>query len=259
MAPGLPLLVLLLATPAPELAFLQPAGRALPTPDAILDLAFLDDRRVLALAQGTLFLYRLDDGGPILESRLELPGEFQAVRASAGVLKVAETENACWALTNRRARASLVAVEGRRLVLRLEADAIPWDGTSGGLRYRPGTNELVLDDDGFFALRDDGLAVSPSGLLKIGGEGAGRRVGNALARLGALVVATTHRPPGVPDAILLLRPEGGETEVVSETPVAGTARAVAARETRRGRLVVAAVEARDGETELSVFTAPAEP
>lgn len=259
VATGVVLLALSLATAAPDVNALVAQGRPLPTPDALLDLAFLDDRRVLALAQGTLFLYRLDDDGPILESRLELPGEFLAVRASAGVLKVAENENACWALTNRRERASLVAVEGRRLVLRLEADAIPWTGTSGGLRYRPGTNQLALAGEDFFAVRDDGLAVTSSGLLKLGPEGLGRRVGGAAARLGPLVVASTHRPPGVPDAILLLRPDGAETELVSETPVAGTVRALAAREGRRGRLVVAAVEHGDEAPQLLVFALPPGP
>lgn len=259
VAPGAALLALCLAAAVPDPASLTVRGRPLPTPAPILDLAFLDDRRILALAQGTLLLYRLDDGGPILESRLELPGEFLAVRAAAGVLKVAETENACWALTNRRERASLVGVEGRRLVLRLEADAIPWAGASAGLRYRPGTNELVLDGDAFFALRDDGLAVTTGGVLKLGAGSLGRRVGNAVARLGPLVVATSHRPPGGSDAIWLLRSDGGETEVVSETPVAATVRAVAAREARGGRVVVGAVESREGETELVVFSVPGEP
>lgn len=259
VAPGVALLALVVSAAVPDVDALVATGRALPTPDPILDLAFLDDRRVLALAQGTLFLYRLEDGGPILESRLELPGEFLAVRAAAGVLKVSESENACWALTNRRERASLVTVEGRRLVLRLEADAIPWAGTSGGLRYRPGTNQLVLADADFFAVRDDGLAVTTSGVLQTGNEGSRRRVGSALARLGSLVVATTHRPPGAADAILLLRADAGETELVSETPVAGSVRALAARESGRGRLVVAAVERTDTTAELLVFALPPGP
>ncbi len=259
VAPGAALLALWLAAAVPDAPPLAARGRPLPTASPILDLAFLDDRRVLALGQGTLFLYRLEEGGPVLESRLELPGEFLAVRAAAGVLKVSENENACWALTNRRERASLVAVEGRRLVLRLEADAIPWVGTGGGLRYRPGTNELVLDGDSFFAVRDDGLAVTTGGLLKIGAEVRPRRVGNAVDRLGALVVATSHRPPGGTDAILLLRADGADTEVVSETPLAATVRAVAAREARGGRVVVAALESREGETDLAVFTIPQTP
>jgi hypothetical protein len=255
VAPGLLVLALLQAAAASEPVTLVARDAPLPAPDTILDLAFLDDRRLLALSQATLFLYRIDDSGPTLESRLELPGEFLTVRAAAGVLRVAETEGACWALTNRRERASLVAVEGRRLVLRLEADAIPWPGTGTGLRYRPGTNELMLGDDAYAALRDDGLAVSTTGvLLQEGRAGAlARRVGTALARLGPLLVATTHRPPGAPDALLLLRPGDDGTEVVSETPVAGSVRALAAREGRRGRIVVAAIDGPADESRLVVF------
>jgi hypothetical protein len=256
VAPGLLLLAFLQAAASLPRPVLVAQGKPLLTPAPFLDLAFLDDQRLLALSEATLFLYRLDGGGPLLESRLELPGDFLPVRAAAGVLRVAETEAACWALTNRRVGASLVAVEGRRLVLRLEADAIPWPGSATGLRYRAGTNELSLEGVDYFALRDDGLGVSDTGALLIAGQpdAQGRRSGTAAAGLGTLIVTSSHAPVGAPDALLLLRLRDGATELLSETPAPGRVRALAARERRRGgRLLAAAVEDPDDGPVLIVY------
>jgi hypothetical protein len=257
VTPGLLLLVLLQAATPDGGGALVAQGRPLPAPEAILDLAFLDDRRFLALAQGTLYLYRLDDGGPTLESRLVLPGEFLPVRGAAGVLRVAESEGACWALSNRRERASLVALEGRRLVLRLEATAIPWPGSAVGLRYRAGTNELLLDDGAYFSVREDGLAVTDRGTLVAPDRPdlQGRRSGTALTRLGNAIVAASPRPPDASDAILVFAPG----EAPRETPVAGTVSALSGRVRRGGGVLVAAVQMPEGESQLVVFEAERAP
>ncbi len=252
MTPGLLLFTLLQAAPVAGGMEFVPLGRGVSAPGAVLDLAFLDDQRLLALADDALVLYRLDDTTPALEARLELSGARLPVRAAAGLLRASEAENACWLLTNDRPRASLVAVEGRRLTPRLEADAVPWPGSTTGLRYRAGTNQLVLGESMFLGLRQEGLAVAEDGRLVVDSrpEVRGVRVGTALARLGALIVTASPRAPGPVDGLLLIRPEGGLTDVTAEAMVEGSITALAARERRRGALVVAAIQGGDGVTRL---------
>jgi len=252
VTPGLLLFTLLQAAPAAGGMEFVPLGRGVSAPGAVLDLAFLDDQRLLALTDDALVLYRLDDSTPALEARLELSGARLPVRVAAGLLRVSEAENACWLLTNDRPRASLVAVEGRRLTPRLEADAVPWPGSTAGLRYRAGTNQLVLGESLFLGMRQEGLAVAEDGRLVINGkaEAQGLRVGTALAGLGALIVTSSARAPGPADALALIRAEGGLADLTAEAKVEGSIAALAARDRRRGALVVAAIQGGEGVTRL---------
>src|SRR5258708_37885577 len=101
-----------------------------------------------------------------------------------------------WAVTSRSPRASLFPVEegGRRLGERVVADALPWPGSPGGLRFRPGTNLLEGTLDGlgagpFLAATDAlmGAAVAPDGRLRMsapaGPPSSGLRSGPGLACL----------------------------------------------------------------------------
>lgn len=244
--------MLLQAPPVAGAMEFMSEGRGVSVPGPVLDLAFLDDQRLLALTEDALALYRLEDGTPTLEARLELSGARLSVRAPAGVLRASEAESACWLITNGRPHSFLVAVEGRRLAPRLEADAVPWPGSAVGLRYRAGTNQLVLGESLFLAIREDGLALAEDGRLASFGrsEAQGRRVGTALARLGALIVASSARPPGTTDSLELVRVDGELSELLAETRVEGSIGALAARNRRRGALVVAAIQSGDGGTRL---------
>jgi len=229
-----------------------PLGGGVSAPSPVLDLAFLDDERLLALSDEALVLYRLDDTTPALEARLELSGARLPVRVQAGVLRASEAENACWLLTNDRAHAWLVGVDGRRLTPRLEADAVPWPGSMAGLRYRAGTNQLVLDEAVFLGLRQEGLAVAEDGRLVIDGRAGAQalRVGTALARLDALIVSSSAQAPGSADSLGAMRAEGDLTHLTAEVKVEGSITALAARDRRRGALVVAAIQGNDGVTRL---------
>ncbi len=252
MAPGLLLFIFLQAAPVADAMELVPQGRDVGAPGFVLDLAFLDDQRLLALTEHALLLYRIEDVTPALEARLELPGARLAVRAPAGLLRASEAERVCWLITNGRARASLVAVEGRGLAVRLEAEAVPWAGSATGLRYRAGTNLLLLGESPFLAMREGGLAVAPDGRLAVDGRSPaqGRRVGAALDRLGSLIVASSSRPPGATDSLELIPLEGELTGLAAQVKIDGSISALAARDRRREPLVVAAIQGRDGVTRL---------
>jgi hypothetical protein len=254
-------LILLQAAPAAGALEFVPLGRGVSATGPVLDLAFIDDERLLALTEDALVLYRLDDSTPSQKARLELPGARLPVRAPAGVLRVSEAESACWLVTNSRPTASLVAVEGQRLAPRLEADALPWLRSAVGLRYRAGTNQLVFGESLFLGMREDGLAVAEDGRLAVFGrpEAQGRRVGAALARLGGLVVASSARPPGAADSLELIRLDGDLTELAAEAKVEGSIAALAARNRSRGSLVVAAIQGSDGVTRLLSYAVRARP
>ena len=67
-------------------------ARTATLPAPVLDLAFLDDARLVVLWAEELGLYRWEDGGLRLESRQALRGPRQAVRTPGGLLAVAEGE-----------------------------------------------------------------------------------------------------------------------------------------------------------------------
>ncbi|HET7293680.1 MAG TPA: hypothetical protein VFM88_14745 [Vicinamibacteria bacterium] len=200
-----------------------------------LDVAFLDAERLLVLTADAMWLYRLQGETLSRLSSLALPGAPVKARAAAGLLRVVTQEGACWALSNRRAGATLFSVEGERLVAVVGAEAIPptafgLHGSPAGVRFLPGTNLLAVGDSAYLRFEGEGSGVRPDGTLVVDGEPdpAGRRAGDALAILDdGLVVTSGDGPPDAPDEVLLLR--RGQAEAEASWPTPGRVRALAAR------------------------------
>ena len=231
----------------------QARTASLPAP--VLDLAFLDEARLIVLWAEELGLYRWEDGGLRLESRLALRGPRVAVRSPGGLLAVSEREGSFWAMTSRVARPALFGFEGSRIVEHGSADAVPWPGSRTGLRFRAGTNLIEGTVDGvgdgpFVAIDGDEapLAVTSEGHLLGLGE-PDQRVGASLAvpRPG-IVMTTTALPPPEADALVAIerRPPFA---TLARLPVDGSVRALAARSAGNRSRIVAAVE-RDDATHL---------
>jgi hypothetical protein len=221
-------------------------------PAPVLDLAFLDDTRLVVLWAEELGLYRWEDDGLRLESRFSLRGPRQAVRTPGGLLAVAEGEGSFWAMTARVARPALFALEGSRIVERGVADAVPWPGSRSGLRFRAGTNLIEgaiegLGEGPFLALDADEspLAVTGDGRL-LGLGDPDQRTGASLAvpRPGILVTSTPLPPPEADALVAIERRPPFAT--VARLPVDGSVRALAARPSGNRSRIVAAVDADDG-------------
>lgn len=247
---------------APRTIDVLASNRTPPLDAQVLDLAFVGDERIAVLTADALALYRWDDSGVVQESRQALPGPLATVRAPAGIIAAAPHDDALWVLTNRAPRAVLFAVDGKRLVRRTDAAALPWPGCPGGLRYRPGTNliEGVLSGLGpgpFLALAsaEADLAVTPEGELRLasaGGAASGPlRAGPTLAPLWrGLVAASSPNPPGSDDAVLLLAREDSGLRLRDTLRVEGAVRALAGRVHGETARLVAAVEEPAGGTYL---------
>jgi len=250
------------ASPAPPAAVdVLSSSRTPPLDGPVLDLAFLDDDRLVVLGPEGVALYRWDAAGLAVESRRPFPGPLLTVRSPGGLLRVAESERAFWALTSRSDRAQLFAFEDRRLVERQEAAALPWPGCPGGLRYRPGTNLIEGTIAGapagpYLGLDDTApeVAVGPEGTVRTA-AGDGPPTGPALAALWpGTVAASSARPPGEDDAVLIVSVGGTEAPRVLESlHVEGAVRALAARGRGASVRVVAAVEEPDRAFRLLVL------
>jgi hypothetical protein len=227
--------------------------------DRPLALAFTHDGRLLAVTPRQVELLRLD-GGAVIVAGLPLPGAERPVRAPAALVSQDAGSSAAWVLTNRTDRAGLYDCEGDALSLRAEASALPWPGSPSGVRFREGTDWLEGDVVGVGAgpfltvLRGDrNLAVSPDGRLLGSGSDAPAEpstrpvVGPTLAMLQpGLLFASTPRPPGAEDALLVLEEGDGGYAEVRAIPVEGAICALAARPGRGGAMVVASVVTGEG-------------
>jgi hypothetical protein len=249
------------APPASATIDVLKAGRTPPLDGPVLDLAFFDDDRLVILGPDSVALYRWDGAGLTVESRRPLAGPLDTVRFPGGLLRVAEGDAAFWALTSRSPRALLFALENKRLVERQEAAALPWPGCPGGLRYRPGTNlvEGTIAGAGagpYLGLDDSAPAVSVTadGVLRAGAE-SGPAAGPALAALWpGVVAASSPRPPGEDDAILLVNTSAqGGPQVLDSLHVEGAVRALATRRHGDSVRLVAAVEEPDRTSRLLVL------
>lgn len=218
----------------------------------VLDLAFLDDARLVVLWPEELGLYRWEDAGLRLDSRLALRGTRQAVRSPGGLLAVAEGEASFWAMTSRIGRPTLFAVEGPRIVERGSADAVPWPESRTGLRFRAGTNLIEgaiegLGDGPFLAVDADesALAVTAEGRL-LGLGDPDQRVGTSLAvpRQGVVLTSTALPPPEADALVAIERRPPHAT--LARLPVDGSVRALAARASGNRSRIVAAVEGAEG-------------
>ena len=137
---------------------------------------------------------------------------------------------------------------------------MPWPGSAAGLRFRPGTDLIEGAVDGlgsgpFLHLDESGVAVDRDGrLLSPAGAASELRVGPPLAPLWPRhLAASSAAPPGERDAVLILSlsPPAG-ARVISELPVTGSVRALAAQVTGNAARLVAAVESA-GQTHFVVF------
>jgi hypothetical protein len=246
--------------PAPAALDVVSMGRTPPLDMPVLDLAFFGDDRLVVLGPDSVALYRWDGAALAVESRRSLSGALETVRFPGGILRMAESDAAFWALTSRSPRALLFAVEDGRLVEREEAAALPWPGCPAGLHYRPGTNliEGVIAGASagpYLGLDDSApdVTVAADGVLRAGGA-AGPPVGPALAALWpGVVAASSPRPPGEDDAILIVgASEAQAPRVLDSLRVEGAVRALAARPRGQAVRLVAAVEEADRSFRLLV-------
>jgi hypothetical protein len=242
------------------------SSQSAPIAGRVLDMAFVGEGRLLVLSEDDLELYRFTEGGLLLASRRRLAGPLEPVRHAGGLLRAVEREHAVWAATSRSSGALLFAVEEGGLVERQRAEAVPWPGSPGGLRFRPGTDLIEGQIEGlgsgpFVHLDETGLAVDRDGrLLGAGGAVSELRVGPPLATLWPRqLAASSAAPPGERDSVLILSmaPPTGP-RVISELPVTGSVRALAAQVSGHTARLVAAVESatREGsatQTHLVVF------
>ena len=251
--------VALSALPAPSApaAFdVRSVERTPPLDEPVLDLAFFGEDRLVVLGPDAVALYKWDDAGLTRESRQPLPAPLAPVRSPGGLLRMAEGDAAFWALSSRSPRALLFAIDRGRLVLRQEAEALPWPGCPSGLTYRAGTNLIEgtvagLGPGPFLGLDDSvpRLAVTVDGAIK-DGAAAGPAVGPAMAGLwpGFVAAASAH-PPGEDDAVLVIAAGDGSPEgahVVDSVRVDGAVRALAARAIGESMRLVVAVDDEDG-------------
>jgi hypothetical protein len=231
-----------------------------PAQERPLALAFAQEDRLLAVTPRSLRLFKIEGSAAVAVADLTLPGPRHPVRAAAALLTLDPAASTAWVLTDDTDKACLVSLDGDRLSLRAQADALPWPGSPLGLRYREGTNWIEGSVEGlgpgpFLALLPgpDVLAVTPEGRLHVGGgslegaDGPPNIVGPTLARLwpGA-IVASTPRPPGSEDAVLVLERQAAGFARVRAVPMEGAIRAIASRRTLRGAVLAVSVEANGG-------------
>jgi hypothetical protein len=221
------------ASPSARAAFsLTATTTSGPLPGRVLDLAFLDESRLVVLFADSVALYRRE-GAAI--SRLDdvALAVTSPVRAPAGIIVSGHGESAFWVATNLAEGAVLMSVEGQRLRETDRAPVLPLAGAGRGGRFRPGTNLIDVEIAGLGAgpyLRISGigarlLAVAPDGRLGLGAEWTDTRAGSA-ADLGAGTLATTSPlPPATEDAIVVR----DATTPLLTIPIAGSVTALAAR------------------------------
>jgi hypothetical protein len=237
--------------PAPRVVELSRVSTGVLT-ERVLDLAFVDGSSLLVLAPEALSLYHLEGSDLRLVDRKPLTGPLRPVRAPAGMLLLADGEAFCWALTSVTPRATLFAVTRRGLDVQSEADAIPWPGVDGGVRFRAGTNLVSAAIPGIegpslrLLAADEPWVVGAQGELWTNGRTSALRVGPALAALWpGLVAAASANAPGSTDDVLVITPSETQAEIVSRFAVPGAVRALAARADGRKRLLAAALETPD--------------
>ena len=214
----------------------------------VLDLAFVDDDRLIVLLEGAVALYRRD-GDALLRLDHRPLDVASVVRAPAGVLVVAAGEAACWVTTNQADGAVLFTIDAARLQETQRAAVIPWPGAPQGARFRSGTNMIDAAVPGLGSgphLRvgagETAWAIAPDGRLGVARVGwSAARVGSAAALLWPGVwIASSAEPPGSSDALSVVNVSGGAPTVVATFPVQGSVTGIGARVLGDRALVAAA-------------------
>jgi len=204
----------------------------------VLDVAFVDDERLIVLMEDGVALYQRD--GDALVRRDHRPLEVSSVvRAPAGFVVVAAGEAAFWVCTNLAEGAVLFTMDGGRLQETQRAAALPWPGSPQGARFRPGTNLIDVGVPGLGSgphLRagagETAWAIAPDGRLGVARVGwSATRVGSAAALLWKGVwIASSAEPPGATDALSVLSVrDGGAPTVVATFPLQGRVAGIGAR------------------------------
>jgi hypothetical protein len=237
------------ATPHPFAAVSSSVSA--PVRGRVLDLAYIDDERLVLLMEDEVGLYRRRGDAVVRVDHRPLDVST-AVRAPAGLLVATAGEAAFWATTNRHEGAVLFTIDGERLHEIERASALPWPGVPHGARFRPGTNLIDASvpglGDGPHLRAGAGAkawAIAPDGRLGAGGEWSETRVGSAAAELGNGWIASGPKPPGAADTLLVLRAAEGAPIVAAAIPVPGSITAIGAR-ARGDRALVAAGVVDDG-------------
>jgi hypothetical protein len=243
-----------------------------PIGERVVALAFIDDTRLLLLTPEEVLLYRSTEPAPAIVARLSLPGSRRPARVSAGLIVVDSDASAAWVTTNRCDHAALIEWNGERLAVRAEADALPWPGSETGLRYREGMDWLdgelpALGSGPFLAIESRGsrLAVAPDARVVLAGRsreradaepGGGTRVGPTLAPLWPeSVAASTARPPGAGDALLVLTVDGAQVRVESALETEEAIRALASRPVGSAMRIAMATRDAEGHVRIAILDA----
>lgn len=232
---SLTLLCCVLSAAAPPRLRHRQLSRAL-VDERVLALAFVGEGRVLALAAGSVSLWRLEGGALRREARETWPVAVAPVRHGGGLIVGRPDERAAWLVSSYAEGARLVRVDGARLVLGDTADAAPWPGAPEGLRFRPGTNlidGLATGDGAQLIVALDPVSravVREDGMLLVDAVPTGMRVGSAIASpWPRTLVASAPDPPAVEDALLVLRYVGSGWQEALKIRVPGVVSALAAR------------------------------
>lgn len=220
-----------------------------PIAERVLDLAFIDDERLILLTGTAVALYERSGDALALRDRRALEASM-AVRAPAGVIAASAGEAAFWVTTNLAEGAVLFTIDGGRLQEIEHAAALPWPGGAQGARFRPDSNliDVVLPGLGSgphlrVGAGDAAWAIAPDGLFGVAPSGwTDTRVGSAAARLWSDAwIASSPEPPGASDRLLLVHAGGGTAAIVATFPVEGSVTALGARARGRRALVAAAL------------------
>jgi hypothetical protein len=219
----------------------------------VLDVAFVDDDRLVVLMEEAVALYRREGDALLRLDHRRLDASL-VVRAPAGVVVVAAGEAAFWVSTNLAEGAVLFTTDGGRLQEIQRAAALPWPRSPQGARFRPGTNLIDVEVPGLGSgphLRAGSgataWAIAPDGRFGVARAGwSTERVGSAAAALwtGAWI-ASSAEPPGSSDALLVLGAGGGAHAIAATFPVQGSITAIGARAREDRAFVAAAVSGAD--------------
>lgn len=217
----------------------------------VLDLAFVDDDRLVALLEDGVALFQRE-GAVLLRIDHRPLAVSLAVRAPAGIVVAAVGESAFWVSTNMAESAILFTIDGGRLHETEHAAALPWPGSPQGARFRPGTNLIDVTVAGLGSgphLRagaaDTPWAIAPDGRLGAGAGWSTTRVGSAAALLWTDTwIASSAEAPGPGDALSVVSLRAGAPAVVATFPVPGSVTAIGAR--TRGEHVYVAAAAVEG-------------